>query len=230
MSVTRLLAKKISAYDNPRSIASILRKKRIALFLDMVEAVFKENAAVSILDVGGTQAYWNIVPMQFLEEHNARITIINLPGQAMPEDHGPFIFIAADGCDLSFFGDKSFQIGHSNSVVEHVGDWKRMVLFANELSRVSQYIFVQTPNYWFPIEPHCMTPFFHWLPRPIQVWLVLHFQLGHWEKASTVRQAVETVESARMLDKAMFQELFKDSDILTERILGFAKSFIAVKK
>jgi hypothetical protein len=230
MSVTKVLAKKISAYDNPSSIASILRTKRIALFLNMIESIFKEHGAVSILDVGGTEMYWNIVPGRFLEEHNVRITILNLPGQAIPEDHGPFIFIAADGCDLSDFSDKSFHIGHSNSVVEHVGDWSRMVLFANELSRVSQRLFVQTPNYWFPIEPHCMTPFFHWLPKPIQVWLVLHFQLGHWEKASTVKQAVEIVESARMLDRAMFQALFKDAEILTERILGFPKSFIAFKK
>ena len=230
MSVTRLLAKTISAYNNPKSVGSIFRMKRIALLLEMIESVFKEHAAVSILDVGGTQTYWNIVPMQLLEEHNVRITIVNLPGQAMPEDHDPFFFIAADGCDLSDFEDKSFHIGHSNSVLEHVGDWGRMVLFANELSRVSQRLFVQTPNYWFPIEPHCMTPFFHWLPKPIQVWLVLHFQLGHWEKASTVKQAVGIVESARMLDRAMFQALFKDAEILTERILGFPKSFIAFKK
>jgi hypothetical protein len=196
----------------------------------MIESVFREHGAVSILDVGGTETYWTIVPRQYLHEHRVTITIANLPGSAMPEDHGPFTFIAADGCDLSEFGDNAFHIGHSNSVVEHVGDWDRTVLFAKELSRVSRRLFVQTPNYWFPIDPHSMTPFFHWLPKPLQVWLVLHCQLGHWRRASTVAEAVRIVESARMLDRARFQELFKDAHILTERILGLPKSFNAVRQ
>jgi hypothetical protein len=229
MSVTRRLAKAVEAYDNPNSVGSIMRRKRIAPFLDMVEALFIENGNVRILDVGGTETYWNIVPKDFLDDHKVVITILNLPGQAMPADHGPFIFLAADGCDLSEFGDNSFHIGHSNSVVEHVGDWKRMVLFAREISRVSQRLFVQTPNFWFPIEPHCMFPFFHWLPKPVQIWLVLHFELGHWEKASTVDKAVGIVESARLVDKVMFQELFTDAHIQIERFFGLPKSFIAIR-
>ncbi len=158
------------------------------------------------------------------------ITIVNLPGIVKPNDHGLFKFVEADGCDLSRFDDKSFHIAHSNSVVEHVGDCERMVQFAKELSRVSQNYFVQTPNYWFPIEPHCMMPFFHWLPKPIRVWLVLHFQLGHWAKAGSIDQAVRTVKSARLLNKKMFQDLFKGAKVLTERLLWLPKSFIAVKK
>lgn len=115
-------------------------------------------------------------------------------------------------------------------MVEHVGDWKRMVQFADELSRVSQKYFVQTPNYWFPIEPHCMTPFFHWLPKPIRIWFVSCFHLGHWGMATSIDAAVRTVESARLLNKKMFQELFNDAQILTERFYGLPKSFIALKK
>jgi hypothetical protein len=230
MSVTRSLAKAISAYNNPYSVGSTLRKRRIAPLLDMIVAAFNDNGSVSILDIGGTKIYWNIVPRRFLEDHNVRIRIINLAEPETDQDEGPFIFSTADGCDLSDFGDKSFDIGHSNSVVEHVGDWARMVLFANEISRVSQRLFVQTPNYWFPIEPHCMTPLFHWFPKPIQVWLVLHFQLGHWGKASTLDEAMRTVDSVHMLDRVMLQGLFKDAHISTEWFFGLPKSFIAIRK
>ena len=211
------------------SITSKLRAKRIALLLSMIEVNFKKHGAVNIIDIGGTEKYWGIVPQEYLKVHNVKITIVNLPKSPMPEAHGLFRFVAANGCGLTQFEDKSFHIAHSNSVVEHVGTWQHMVQFANELSRVSEDYFVQTPNYWFPVEPHCMTPFFHWLPKPFRVWLVLHFKLGHWPQANSIDQAMRIVERARLLDRGMFQELFQEADILTERWLGLPKSFIAVK-
>ena len=230
MSISRAIAKWFSNYDSQESIGSKLRKKRIGPMLEMIAAVFEENGAVRIIDIGGTERYWGIVPSQFLSDHNVSITIVNLPGTALPEDHGLFRFAGADACNLAEFDDKSFDIAHSNSVVEHVGDWARMVEFARELSRVSSRYFVQTPNFWFPVEPHFMTPFFHWLPKPMRLWLVLHFQLGHWRKATSVDEAVRTVESARLLNRSMLQALFVDAIILPERFFGLTKSYMAVKK
>ncbi len=230
MSITRTLAQWVSNYDSQKSVGSRLRAKRIAPLLEMIEVVSSECGFVNVIDIGGTEKYWGIVSGQYMDEHNVHITIVNLPGAVIPKDHGPFKFVEADGCNLAGFDDKSFHIAHSNSVVEHVGDWKRMVQFAKELTRVSQKYFVQTPNYWFPIEPHCMTPFFHWLPEPIRIWLVSHFQLGHWRKAASMDEAVQIVESARLLNRKMFQDLFKDANILTERLFWLPKSFIALKK
>lgn len=230
MSITRTFAKWFSDYDSRKSGGSRLRARRIVPLLEMMEAVFNENGSVSIIDIGGTEQYWGIVPRQYIDEYKVSITIVNIPGTAMPADHGPFKFIEADGCDLSGFHDDSFHIAHSNSVVEHVGDWGRMVQFAGEVSRVSRKYFVQTPNYWFPVEPHCMTPFFHWFPKPTRLWLVSHFQLGHWGKATSIDEAVRTVESARLLNKKMVQGLFLDANVLTEKLFFMPKSFIAIRK
>ena len=230
MSISRSLAKWVTNYGSQKSIASRFRQNRIVPLLEMIDAVFHQNGSVNIIDIGGTEKYWGIVPRQYLDEHHVNITIVNFPGTAMPEDHGPFKFIEADGCNLRGIDDKSFHIAHSNSVVEHVGDWLRMVQFAKELSRVSKQCFVQTPNYWFPIEPHCLMPCFHWLPKPIRVRLVLHFQLGYWRKATSIDDAMRVVESARLLNKRMFQALFKEATLLTERFFWIPKSFIAIKK
>lgn len=229
MLSTRTLANWLTDSDRRKSPAAKLRTKRILPLLQMIESIYKNNGSVSIIDLGGTTKYWGIVSSKFLSSHNVNITIVNLPGSSMPEDHGPFRFVEADACDLTGFGDKSFDIAHSNSVAEHVGDWARMVQFAGELSRVSRNYFVQTPNYWFPIEPHCMTPVFHWLPKPIRVWLVSHFQLGQWRKADSIDDAVRIVESARLLNKSMFQELFKDATVSTETYFGLPKSFVAIR-
>jgi hypothetical protein len=38
----------------------------------------------------------------------------------------------------------------------------------HELCRVSQRVFVTTPNRWFPLEVHTLLPVVHWLPRRLQ--------------------------------------------------------------
>ncbi len=229
MSISRTFANWLTNYDSRKSAGSKLRAKRIVPLVEMIEAIFKENGSVSIIDLGGTDKYWNIVSKQFLIDHNVNITIVNLPGTEMPEDQSPFRFVEADACDLTGFNDKSFHIAHSNSVVEHVGDWGRIVQFADELSRVSKNYFVQTPNYWFPIELHYMTPFIHWLPKPIRVWMVLNLQLGSFEKAASINEAVRIVESVHLLNKKMFKEIFKDANVSTEKFFLLPKSLIAIK-
>lgn len=230
MSLSRTLAKRFSNYDSQGSVGSRLRKKRVGPLLEMIDSVFEEKGSVRIVDLGGAENYWDILSEQYLSSHNVEITIVNLPGTSMPDDHGSFRFVAADACNLAEMEDESFHIAHSNSVVEHVGDWMRMVAFANELSRVSKRYFVQTPNFWFPVEPHCMTPFFHWLPKPMRLWLVSKFRLGHWKKASSVDESVRIVERARLLNKKMLQALFEDGTILTERFWGLPKSFVVIKR
>jgi len=230
VSITKLVAKKITNYENQQSIGSKLRSKRIAPLLKIIETIYNEYGRVNIIDVGGTKKYWGIIPQKFLEDNKVEITIINIPGTKVPDDCGLFKFVHADGCNLTEFGNNAFHIAHSNSVIEHVGDWGKMVQFSNELKRVAQKYFVQTPNYWFPVEPHCLTPFIHWLPKPIRTWLVMNFSLGHWKKASSVDESVRIVESARLLNKKMFHALFNDAHILTERLFFMPKSYVAIRK
>ena len=176
MAISTIFAKWFSNYDSKNSVGSRLRAKRVAPLLEMIKEVFSEHGFVNVIDMGGEENYWNIVSGEYLKEHKVSITIVNIPGTTTPKNHGIFKFVEADCCDLSGFDDNSYHIAHSNSVIEHVGDWERMTQFARELARVAPKYFVQTPNYWFPIEPHFMTPFFQWLPEPVRMWLVLNFQ------------------------------------------------------
>ena len=230
MSVTRAVADRLANYSNPNSLGSRLRAKRIAPLLELIEVAYKKNGFVNIIDIGGTAEYWNIIQRHYLERHHVTITLVNTSATLVGTNKNPFVFINSDGCNLACFSNKSFHIAHSNSVIEHVGDWARMVAFSEELARVSDAYFVQTPNYWFPIEPHYMMAFIHWLPKPFRIWLVLHFQLGTMRRATSVDEAVRIVESARLLNFKMFQALFKDAQIFTERVFWLPKSFIALKQ
>ncbi|HWS70973.1 MAG TPA: class I SAM-dependent methyltransferase, partial [Thermoanaerobaculia bacterium] len=63
----------------------------------------------------------------------------------------------------------------SNSVLEHVADMPAM---AREIRRVGRRWYVQTPNRWFPVEPHFLVPFFQFLPIATRAWLLTRFDLG----------------------------------------------------
>jgi Methyltransferase domain len=72
--------------------------------------------------------------------------------------------VVADGRNLPF-GDRKFDVAFSNAVVEHVGGREDQERFVRELCRVAQRVFVTTPNRLFPVDPHTLLPFVHWLPE-----------------------------------------------------------------
>jgi hypothetical protein len=155
------------------------------------------------------------------------VTIVNLCETG--ESTSLFSFEKGDGCALQH-PDKSFDIAHSNSVIEHVGDWQKMQDFARETKRVGQAYYVQTPSYWFPIEPHFGFPAFHWLPRSVQMALLRNFPIGHFEVCRSEEEAAELIDDARLLKLAQMRNLFDDGQIVREKFGPLTKSFIAVRQ
>lgn len=173
-----------------------------------------------VLDVGGTLFNWRL--LDFLP----RLTLVNLEPQDAVLPPG-VTFLRADGCRLPF-ADQSFDVCFSNSVIEHLGSWENQQRFADEARRVARHYYVQTPNYWFPIEPHLVAPFIHWLPLAWQRRLIRHFTLfGLLERPS--REDCEIhLTTTRLLRRAELATLFGGARIDSERMLGLHKSFIAI--
>ncbi|TXD70279.1 class I SAM-dependent methyltransferase [Aequorivita lipolytica] len=208
-----------------------MRKKRSARIIKMINDCYAEYGKVNIIDIGGTKTYWKIIPTDFLISKNVHITAVNLPDTtAMFEDDELFTFIDGDGCNLVGIHDKSFHISHSNSVIEHVGDtWERKVQFAEETKRVAEKYYLQTPNYWFPVEPHFLTPFFQWFPKSIRIKLVQNFKLGWYEKKTDYEDAKTAVEGCDLLSRKELKKLFPEAKIYDEKIALMTKSLILVK-
>lgn len=102
----------------------------------------------------------------------ARLTAVGTSDLSGLEPLFPEVtFIRADGRHLPF-GDRRFDVVHSNAVVEHVGDADEQRRFVRELTRVAEAGFVTTPNRWFPIEAHTRLPLVHWLPRRLTLALL----------------------------------------------------------
>ena len=114
---------------------------------------FAITAETRVLDVGGTPEFWNLLPAP------PRVTLLNTP-RTRAELAGAVSWVAGDGRALPF-RDRAFDVVFSNSVIEHVGDAQSQQRFAHEVARVGRAYWVQTPNRWFPVEQHLLTPFVH---------------------------------------------------------------------
>lgn len=190
--------------------------------------VFREKMMLqddtTLLDVGGYAGTW----MEY--NFNFPITIINLdPAILNSKCPSNFEFKVMDATNLHEFSDNAFDVGYSNSVIEHVYSWENQKKFAAEIRRVSKSYWVQTPARSFFIEPHYLTPFVHWLSKAMQKKL-LRFTLWGFLTKPDKKKINDIVEEIRLLSYREVKELFPEATIIRERFFFLTKSFIAVLK
>ena len=202
---------------------TIWRKKRFDLFFEMV----KPQPTDLLLDVGGDPAFWTSRPQAV-----QRIDLLDLHLRTLDANmtaNYRFRFIVGDACQLSD-ASGSYDIGFSNSVIEHVGSWERQQQFAREIRRVARALWVQTPAYECPVEPHYLAPFIHYLPRPVQKRIIRWGTLRGWLDRPSAAAVGEMVDTTRLIKKSEMRQLFPDCQIMTERIFGLIpKSYIAYR-
>lgn len=219
MSLTNLL-KKIADNQTPDSLSTRLRKKRFAFFKSLLN---KLPRPITILDIGGTEVFWKT--MEFTPVDDVKIILLNLSHIQTTQPN--FESLVGDARDLSRFSDRQFDVVFSNSVIEHVGEFSDQWKMASEVRRVGKRYFVQTPNRYFPIEPHFLLPLFQFYPLFLKVFLVRHFNLGWYKKIEHKQTAIQTVTSIRLLTEGELRKLFPEANIYKEKIFGLTKSFIA---
>lgn len=215
--------------SNPRSIERQFRTRRFRHVRQLMEAALQERDRIEVLDLGGTESYWAIAEDVFAE-HRDRITITLVNNEPIDPPKNPvFRAVSGDACSKELFPGKKFDLVHSNSVIEHVGDERQMQAFADNVRRLSDRYFVQTPNYWFPLEPHFRVPGFQWLPLSARAALMQRFNLGFFPRAASRDEAWRNVADIRLLDAKMMRRLFPGAEHLEERVAGLTKSLMAVQ-
>ena len=121
-----------------------------------------------------------------LRRHAPAHDITGVDRVPRPEYPGPFVL--ADVLDGLPFADGEFDLAHCSSVIEHVAPAARPA-FAAELRRVARGWYVQTPAFSFPIEPHALLPFAHWLPVALRRPYWRLGVAGEWEEIELLRRA-----------------------------------------
>jgi hypothetical protein len=193
------------------------RQRRMLLFYQH----FHIQPETTVLDIGGREFNWSLMPF------TPRVTILNLGIQG-PQS-GRFDWVLGDARKLPF-PDGSFEIVFSNSVIEHLGNAEDQRRFADEVRRVGHSYYVQTPNRYFFLEPHLVTPFIHWLPRKWQGRLLRNFTLWGWITRPDANAQDRYLNTTLMLDCAELRALFPDAEIWKERFVGLTKSFVAARR
>lgn len=189
------------------------RRARMSDFLQTTSLIAHNR----VLDVGGTPEIWSLLPFR------PHLTMLNLtPSSGV----GAAIQVVGDGRRLPF-RDNSFDIVFSNSVIEHVGSAESQRQFAQEIGRVGRSYYVQTPNRWFPLEPHLLTPLIHFLPREWRRKLIRHFTVWGLLTRPSPEVVHEFVASTRLLDSRDMRFFFASGQIRRERFVGLTKSLVA---
>jgi O-methyltransferase len=188
------------------------RPSRMALF----HREMGITAETCVLDVGGAPEIWNYLPF------HPKVTIANLIEYPV----GRFDFIKADVRELPIESG-SFEVCFSNSMIEHLWTLEDQKRAASEMRRVAKRYFVQTPNFWFPIEPHFLAPFFHWLPLSLRERLaaITPRQLMEHSNRDDLLRAIQEV---RLLTATETRMLFPEARVLRERFGGITKSLVPV--
>lgn len=212
---------KIANNQNPVSVSSRLREKRLSKFL----IYFNIDSKTTILDVGGTPHTW--IGTGFEEN----VVLLNIVPPPKEEIYQKFRYVEGDALNMHMFGDNSFDVVFSNSVIEHVGSIENQRRFAEEVQRVGKSYWVQTPNKHFPIEPHVLFPFFQFLPGKIQKKIALRWKYSHYKKwKKDPDYILKEITNTRLLHRNELSEMFGNTGIYTEKLLGMAKSLVAYKK
>lgn len=204
------------------SVATRLRRRRFKVLLDMLG-----NApdSVHILDIGGRPHYWDLMLAGLSLKSEPNITLLNTETHSVTRPN--FTVLVGDGRTMPQFADRQFDIVFSNSTIEHVGDFTDQLRMANEIRRVGRRYCIQTPNRYFPIEPHFVFPFFQFLPITWRAWLIQHFKLGWYSRTPDRQQAIAQVAGIRLLSRTEFMRLFPEATLYEERFFGLVKSFVA---
>lgn len=98
--------KGLANFQDKKSISYWLRAKRMRLLENYIHDCFGDEERIEILDLGGTQAFWNTFKTPIT--HRANITLVNLSREKVTFSN--FCAIVGDACFLPQFKDKQFHL------------------------------------------------------------------------------------------------------------------------
>ena len=212
----RALRDRLIDPGTPASLSAKARAKRWSVFIKH----FPDLAQMNVLDLGGEPKFWRAAAVR-----PERVTLVNLrykdPGEPWMR------LVVGDACSHAPQLE-SYDLVVSNSLLEHVGGAARRLTLANRIRDISDRHWVQTPNRYFPLEPHWFFPLFQFMPFPARVLITRGWPLSH-RRSTDRHRAAQLVRDVELIGPAEMRRLFPDSAIWLERFVGLPKSIVAIR-
>ena len=223
----------------------------------MLAETFPNFAEMRVVDLGGEVASWAAAPLM-----PKSLTLLNFGTEsdqnAKTEIYRdtPIESITGDACTPpEALFEREFDLVYCNSVIEHVGGHYRRVQLADTVHRLAPHHWVQTPNRYFPVEPHFVAPGFQYLPTGLRAKALKHWPMGNVQNATDsliwpetaveaersaavddqpladlpLYHSVKSVMSFELLSPTELMYYFPQSTLLRERLAGLTKSLVAIK-
>lgn len=222
----------VSLHTHSKSISAKFRMRRMHFLDERIPDDGRRD--ITLVDLGGTLSFWEM-NLTYLESADrlARIDVYNLDVEsARSHSVGKVEVRELPGnvTQLSDVADNQYDVAFSNSVMEHVGNLDQQNRFAQEIQRVAPSFVLQTPNRYFPLEPHFYVPFFPFIPLGVRAWLHRCFRLGWFAPEPDELKARIDCDQIRLLTRKELKLLFPEAGIECEWLGGMVKSFILIGK
>ena len=132
-------------------------------------------------------------------------------------------FIKGDGLNINL-KNNSYDIVYSSATIEHVGCFENQIKLISELYKMSnKYVFITTPNRYYPIDFHTKLPFIHWLPKKIHRKILKFLKLEFYSLEKNLN-----LLDKKDIHKAMKILMIKDYKIISFKFLFFTSNLILV--
>lgn len=213
---------RIFSYKRADSWVNRMRRRRFLHFFKWIESLDVPKP-VRVLDFGGTYPYWKRLQPDFAT--SLQITLMNLNLSPIPQHETWIRSIRGDVRELSRGLFQEHDVLFSNSLIEHLGCREAMENFSRAIIQSGLPYCIQTPSYWFPLEPHCRIPCFQFLPRVARAWLIYHGNINYFPGAETYEDCKKVSDSTILLKKKELSRLFPGASIETELLMGLPKSY-----
>jgi hypothetical protein len=202
---------------NGESLSARLRNRRMREML----CQFPDFANFRVVDLGGTVSFWETVPVK-----PRHVTVVNLETSSELKLDG-LESVQADVRTLDAQTLGTFDFVFSNSLIEHLGGPEPRRRFAQLVREFATKWWIQTPNRYFPIEPHWVFPGQQFMTLEARAYIAQHWHVGHM-KCATRAEAVEECLMVDLLTASEMKALFPSGRIWRERFMGLTKSLVAV--
>lgn len=197
-------------------------------FFNHFKNLTEYNNDQSLLDIGTTPSLdseQNVILEK--TKNNKNITCLSDQDCNILEKKYPNInkFIIGNGINTNL-KDMSFDIVHSNATLEHVGSYDNQIAFVKEAWRLSKnYVFIQTPNRFYPIDFHTNLPLIHWLPKKIHRKILKFIGLNFY----STEENLNLLSESNLIDICKELEI-KNFKIIKHRLLFMTSNLILVIK